>query len=254
MTELALVTSPSRSAELVGLARQAASEHQAACEAVETAFVHALRAGEALLAAKEMLAAGALRPWLREVGISDKTANHYMRLAYYKDRFTDLDSGHMSVSRAMLYLRGLPAIGQSVAADEQRQDEIRRLSKAGVSQRSIARELSISRTQVRFALGIHPASKEAAKRRKMERRRELREASRRAAVEAAARARGGNVKTAYGLLRKLQLELHGAIESSETASERQAIRDALTSAYDVEDAIGRGLRPDVCTRKLRRTG
>jgi hypothetical protein len=97
-TELELVVPPSTDFEVDELAEQAEDEHRAVCEAIESAFTHALKAGEALLAIQRMIPRGAWRAWLRERGtIPENTAMVYMRIAHYRDRTSSQLQGRISI-------------------------------------------------------------------------------------------------------------------------------------------------------------
>jgi hypothetical protein len=63
------------------LAREIRAEHEAAERAWRSAVQHAHRAGQRLLDAKALVRHGEWLPWLREIGIPERTAQQYMRLA-----------------------------------------------------------------------------------------------------------------------------------------------------------------------------
>ena len=63
------------------LAREVRSHHQQAETAWQNAVEHAWRCGQVLIEAKTLCRHGEWLPWLREVGIHERTAQVYMRLA-----------------------------------------------------------------------------------------------------------------------------------------------------------------------------
>jgi hypothetical protein len=75
------------------LAAVAVTEHEAFERETASALAHAIRAGEALIAAKAQLNHGEWLPWIAEsFPASERTARRYMTLAANRTRVTDLDS------------------------------------------------------------------------------------------------------------------------------------------------------------------
>ena len=68
-------------AELARLAGEIRGEHEAAEAAWQSAVLHGHRAGVLLLEAKRLCKHGEWLPWVRDVGIPERTAQTYMRLA-----------------------------------------------------------------------------------------------------------------------------------------------------------------------------
>lgn len=78
---------------LDGLAEVAVAEHEAFERDAHSAVAHAIRAGEALIAAKAKVRHGDWLPWLADhFPASETTAQRYMRLAANPARVTDLES------------------------------------------------------------------------------------------------------------------------------------------------------------------
>jgi hypothetical protein len=71
----------SRSNSLTDLAARAKAEHAAVAGALKTSLSHALAAGDILIEAKAQLKHGQWLPWLKSCGISERTAQRYIRLA-----------------------------------------------------------------------------------------------------------------------------------------------------------------------------
>src|SRR5215212_9148639 len=75
------------------LAAVAVAEHEAFERDARSAIGHAIRAGEALIAAKARVRHGEWLPWLAaHFPASERTARRYMQLAENRSRVADLDS------------------------------------------------------------------------------------------------------------------------------------------------------------------
>jgi hypothetical protein len=72
---------------LADLAAEIRREHAAVLHHARKALDHALTAGERLLEAKGQLRHGEWLPWIKQVGIPERTCQHYMRLARHADDF-----------------------------------------------------------------------------------------------------------------------------------------------------------------------
>jgi hypothetical protein len=70
-----------RSNSLADLAARISVEHEAATGAVKRGLQHAISAGDLLLEAKAQLKHGQWLPWLESCGLSERTAQRYIRLA-----------------------------------------------------------------------------------------------------------------------------------------------------------------------------
>lgn len=96
----------------LGLAQVANGEHELARQSAEEFVHHALRCGEALIAAKETIAHGEWGKWLAKHFVaSQDTANNYMRLAANSERVRNLNEP--SVRKAL----------QAIAAGSERRQE-----------------------------------------------------------------------------------------------------------------------------------
>jgi hypothetical protein len=70
---------------LVDLAARIRAEHEAAGGALKRSLQHAMAAGELLLEAKVQLKHGQWLPWLESCGISERTAQRYIRLVHNRE-------------------------------------------------------------------------------------------------------------------------------------------------------------------------
>jgi len=146
--------------DLGALATAARDAHAAVAAAVAEAVEHGIRCGEALLEAHRAVRADASmrwREWLAEnVGISDRHAYGYMRLAYHRDRLPEeafqpfLDGRgrrrQPTVARAVDLAVGLGPISDKAAhwrvADDVR-DRAVELREQGLTYRQIGARLGI---------------------------------------------------------------------------------------------------------------
>lgn len=133
------------------LAALANSEHGLVVEHLSSALVHAIRAGEVLLQAREQVPTGQWMKWVREnvPDIAHVTASKYMRFATYRDEL----AGHegLGVRAAAVLLRELPAVNGTRPGgdDEARREEARRLyGKEGLTLQQVADELGVGQSTV----------------------------------------------------------------------------------------------------------
>jgi hypothetical protein len=114
-TDSTIRQSPSRpqaklrgSNSLADLAARIRAEHDAAGGALKRSLQHAIAAGELLLEAKDQLKHGQWLPWLESCGISERTAQRYIRLVHNRkaietksDKMSDLSvSGALAMITA----------------------------------------------------------------------------------------------------------------------------------------------------------
>lgn len=96
--------------QLAALAEAVNDAHQEATSGQGPSLRHALRAGESLLCARELVCPGTWTAWVRRnVSCDYASARTYMRLAYYRSRLSDIDAP-VTVDGACELLRGLPSV------------------------------------------------------------------------------------------------------------------------------------------------
>lgn len=229
----ALVLVESRTLE--ELAAAVRTEHAAAVEAGGTMVERAIRAGDALRAAKEQVERGGWERWLTAEfpELHPKTLRLYMRLSKYQVRVRAARPSTVTQAHRLL-------LGEAVKpADAEMREEAKRLIKGGMSQRAAARELGLSQDALRTL--VDPRHVE---RRRARRRAESREARRvRLQKERATEAAkvGGGLAEAYSLVRKAAQALERA--AAETNGDaHQAVRSAQSRLYSVEDHIAKAVR------------
>lgn len=229
MPETTMVSSEA----LDGYGATARQEHELVLQAGAQMLTHAIRAGEALLAAQASLFGGRLRgkgagAWTRWVAenfpASYRTALTYMTLADQK--VVVMESGEGTVKGAFRYVReALPDGGlRRFGADEAVRTEARRMRDAGMSCREVARLLNVSHGTV--ANWTDPRVR--AKRRAEQKRLYAAHRARARDLEAkrAAREAGGDLERAFELATKLDQILGRAREQAADKERRIAITAA----------------------------
>jgi DNA-binding MarR family transcriptional regulator len=219
------------------LADEANREHALVIQAGESMVVHAIKAGEALLAAKREVGHGGWYDWL-EQNFTDRnvsTPQLYMRLARNKELI--LDRGVTGVKEAARLIRGAP----DTRVDPAVRDRARDLKRHhGMTNRQIAEALGVPQGTVQR--WVNPE----AERRYRRNRARLTQAGRRAAQqrerELAVNAKGGSVAEGYALVRRALQTLDSALDAEENREVRQAISTAINRLHIAEDEIVRAVR------------
>lgn len=254
MTSIEVVPLQHSPARLPALAAVANEEHRAVENAVSVVMAgvtegvaHAIRAGEALLAARALVPDGQWEAWVSEnIDYAVDTVKKYSRLAAYRSEVEQwmAEGGQGGILDAWRALRGLPAVASSPGEREawQRQEAIDRHGE-GESIEAIAKSLGTSWGVVKT--WVDPAYRAERQKAKTEQRRR-----RKAAAKALAQQErdqeikkiGGNVADAYASVRKATASLDRAMREAVDADEREMVRLALSSAYKCEDQIVQSLR------------
>jgi hypothetical protein len=90
------------------LAAEIQAAHAAALAAARTSVEKAVEAGKLLIEAKAALPHGQWLPWLRDIGLSPRTAQRYMQLALVPaDKYVTV--AHLGIKRALEAIAELPA-------------------------------------------------------------------------------------------------------------------------------------------------
>lgn len=230
----------------------ARTEHKACVSNLQTAVQHAIRAGEALLDAKELVEPGTWMEWVEtKAGMNFRTAATYMRFATYRDQ---IPAAAETMTAARSNLVGLPplrdfslSIGDFVKHPPEVREEAKALLDSGMSLRETARKVGVHRQTL--ARWFNPESaetfakhqREAARRRRAART-ALLEKEKREQRERAARTAGGALSEAYSRLRLHIEALDRAVAEADDPSVRATLRAALGHAYKAEDKICEALR------------
>lgn len=228
------------------LATKANEEHDLAREAAYSALQHAIRSGEALIAAKERVELGGWERWLSEnFHATYRTAFIYQRIAQYQDRIPE----NVTISKADEMLVGLSLLNKADPGVpkypvEMREEAVKLIAE-GRTQSDVADLLNVSQSFVSHWAGN---ANIAAKHRKMraQRAREMRKRREAAALkqferDKAVKRAGGGPAEAYSLLRKAAQTLDRAQEDTKDREQRTHLKEALSRLYLAEDQIVKAL-------------
>lgn len=219
-------------ASLDELVEVANAQHSLAQEAGRRHLLHAMEAGEALTAARDLIARGGWERWLDEhFAASRKTARLYMRMAACRDMLeaADIDS----ISEAATLIAG------AQSPREQRKAHGVDLLERGWSINDVASFLDVDRTTVQ---SWRSPTRQAAIRRRNARARRTRALTEREERASAAKAAGGSAAEAYSLIRRALQQAQRAHDDASTREERAALTDCLHALQEAEYAIGSALR------------
>ena len=218
-------------------------EHGLALQAVRATVLHAIQAGEALLAAKDQTRPGQWTRWLKDVfTASPETANVYMLLAHQKAEIL-ANPEIQSVSQARRYLREIGKVreehgsqGRGVYVSEAIRDEARALKSEGRTLGEIAAELGFAVSTVHGWVNPESiAQRRTRQRRTKARRRAAQRALKLHEQDRAVRKAGGPVAEAYSLTRKAGQQLQRAFDATDDVAIKNAISRALdANARDVD--------------------
>lgn len=227
-------------------------EHEAALAAAYSSLMHAIRAGEALHAAREQVPRGEWETWIADnCPQVTRMARNYIRLAVYRNRIPEEIE---EASKALMYLRGLPATdgtGPAVHPPAVREEALR-LVADGVSLREAGRMLGIGRNcvarWVREQTGgpAHGHTKRdrgvraALLRRKLAEQ-ALREKARDRAIRQAVRKAGAATAEAWAMAERMQNVLGQAHRESTDPEARRALSLAGEHYRKMRDEIVRAL-------------
>jgi len=171
------------------LGRLASAEHEMGVESGLQMIRHIVRAGEALLAARNKIPAGGWLAWCDKHFISSPTtASTYMRIAFYQ---SEIPGGTKNLIEARDLLRGLPAITGHPGSGGYGNDikkEAARLRRDGLTLEQVSEKLGISFSTIAKWGGKNLTARQKESQRKKELnagRRALKEAERDRTMKAA---------------------------------------------------------------------
>lgn len=275
MSILPIVADQNRTLE--ELADTANREFAEAGNSLSAAIVHAIRAGEALAEARDIVFREGLMPWkdwiASNLRLDYSRVHSLIQLAHHKEALPpEVFSPYMdeagrliqpSVNRALMYVRGLSHQKSGVPEDtwsgggktrhygkritNEIKAEVKRLRDKGLSQTETAELLGISRASVRFA--ENPQLKLASQKKHRARRKELaaaeralREKRQREELDRIAKEVGDAIGETYSLIRKALTKADKAQSQIETAEGRAHLRGVISHLHRAEDAIGLALK------------
>lgn len=230
--------------DLAHLRERINKEYAEVIGGVRVALDHAILCGEALIQARALVPEGEWMAWANDnLEMTYRTANTYMRLATYRQHFTE----PMSIDRAVKLLRemvvpALPSGGNygryvkvtpEIAKEAWRIRQREKLSWAVIAERygceaqTLARHCDPElRREVQSRL-------ETARKRRLAAKRALAAQER----ERAVRESKGPASTAYGLIRRALQLLDQATPKATNREEKRALTEAMGYLHRGEDAI-----------------
>lgn len=212
------------------LKRIAQAQDALALAAGARAVEHALRAGDALIEIRERLGHGAWHRWLEDNwGRSLNRAQAYMRLARFRPIIEAEKPNTITGATRLL-----------VGMDDNRVDpslktRAQQLRDEGATWDEIASSLGRSAASIRRWLD--PQQREHARLRAKHRSKKALREQRQEQRAAQVRACGGDVQSAYSLIRNAIHVLQAALKSEQNPEARKLFEGATNSLYNAEDKV-----------------
>jgi hypothetical protein len=196
---------------------------------------HAIRAGDALIAAKAIIPPGQFRDWMDREVLSVPMCRAYMRIARHKDIVQFQQPA--TISMALQLLRGADTIDEIPGSV---QAEVRRMRSAGATWREITEELGVSEKRARRIWDPEGAKRLARdqQRSTIKARIERRTAERMALSKKA----GGGYSDGYSQLRRLMQLIDGLARTAPEQEVRKNMTLAMSSMNTVEDHFVRAMK------------
>ena len=195
----------------------------------------AIRIGERLLAAQQLVESIGWYDWLGTLDLHRTTAYRYMRLAKHADEvragsFDGIDPA----------IAALPD-GRARRTTSEREEMVRMATEQGMTIPQIAETLGVAQSTVWYWTSKRNRHKRGSQRRATRARERL--AKMRADGKTLSREIGGSPQNAYGLLRRTEQQVDRVLSRTTISSEaRVALRRALGHLHAAEDEIVRAMR------------
>jgi hypothetical protein len=221
------------------LAEAANREHALVMQAGESMVLHAIKAGEALLRAQEMLVAdGEWDAWLAaNFEPVQNTGYVYMRIAMYQGVVLESGVGSINAAKRLLAEKNLTRPRKSELAEQ-----ARRLCQS-MSQKDAALILGVTAEQVTYWVNPDAYRRRVQSNRENRRRRAAeRKALEREQRNAEIRRIGGPGAEAYSLLRRALQAAQQAHDEAPSPEVRAAYSTALRRGHAMEDEIAKAVR------------
>ena len=208
-------------------------EHTEAADAVTAAVEHAIRAGLALLAAKELVPHGQWHAWLENnvlgPGRRMSLISAYMRLARHQDMVRDQQPATITGA-----IRAVSGMNDS-RIDPAMTTAARQFRDRGLTHAQIASELGITRGRVWRIL--NPEGYKASKRKYYKRDMQAKKALIRSERDSEMRKAGGTVSHAYAQIRRLLQTVEAAAAEETDRDARWHLQSAMDRLHNAEDEL-----------------
>lgn len=226
------------------LAAIAKHEHDQVLVGVRHTLEHAIRAGEALLAAQRLVPIGEWGRWLDHHWSQRMTPTLYMRIAYNRDLV--MEAGVTSVERARRMLQDVAPPRREAIKEHPRWkiDEAVRLRSLGMTNAQVAEHLEVPVNTVKGWMRTPDSRRRRDRKAKARRRREarlLRDQLRSEAATRAAKRAGGAIAEAYAMAERMQDVLGQAHREATDPERRRALAVAGQHYRQMRDEIVRAL-------------
>ena len=252
MTPMTVALSLSELADVINaehkLVLEAGTQAQ---ELLSDGLLHGIKAGEALLLARDQAPPNGWLKWVDDnIEFSYVWAQCYMRFAKYQDRLIGANTQLTTVSARQL-LTGLPDVhigGRVAKLDPQAKAEVKRLHKAGTPKTEIAALFQVGTNTIDRAIDpVGAKVKEQEYRRRVRlSRKALSEQQRRHEAERAVKASG--LDRLYQDLRRLALSIDARCAEETDREVKTALRSAYNALVKAEEEIVRAGRISGGTR------
>jgi predicted transcriptional regulator len=218
------------------LAAQIDLAHRGFTESATAAVEHAIRAGELLLEARDVVPYGEWTVWLaHNVEVTAQHAQTYMRVARNAELVRRENPPSLKAANKLLTRASV----RDVRVDPTLRLEAQRLRRDGLKHDEIAVELRFS--QATISRWLNPSNEAKYRKKKAITSKAGRAALRRQERINDARKAGGSIAKSYGLIREVLDELQRA-EAEYTGETRKSIKTAMHILYKVEDHIAKATR------------
>lgn len=229
------------------LGEMADAEHGFVLGSMRTTLAHAIRVGEILIRARELIDPVEWVAWKRARKFSDRCGNMYTRLATYQDYLAEgpdtiAEAEKYLVSLDLPYARGTGPLDKPAWM----KDEAKRLRAEGVSLGDVADQLGVSKSTVQY--WSSPEYRAARAREQKERkarqraqRKALAEMQERQERDRLAKGAGGHLGSSYASLRKSLASLDASIPEA-SPEQRQELQAAMRAMHSAEDRLVAALK------------
>jgi hypothetical protein len=239
LVELKRESWEARADELAALANE---EDRSASEILGTWLSHAIQIGEYLHEMHRIVPPGTWGRWRREhLTFGESTAGLYIKAWVYRD---ELPPGTVSYKAQALLVGRSTGFSSGTPVDPKLKAEALRLLAAGFSIRAVSREFEVRRETVQAwadPARVNRLHGEAQNRRRA-RKREIAEALRRGELDRLVKEKGGDLRAAYALNRRLALEVEKVLGATEDQDRRRLLIDAANNVVKVELALTTAMR------------